>query len=306
MSILVELPENEYRADAFAKFDPAGGFSIGSARSMAWISQLAYETRLPDKVEEIGGRWDLRDVRCLREPAEGTLLMPETRGVLARAGEATILAFAGTDPLSPMDWITDFSLGRLEAEIHKGFEAAAATVWPETGPLIEEAMAAGRPLFVAGHSLGAAIAVVTVERAAREMGLARSQTYLLGCPRVGRAAFAARYNKAFGATTYRLVHGKDIVATVPPPGLGFRHIGRYLACDRGGRFDPALMLADSDSDAPSLAESGVSNIFRRLVDLLSGPLSRSSRADILGRLSQILAPGIGDHLPDRYCAALGP
>ena len=305
MSILVELPEDQYREDAFAAFDPAGEFSIGTARSMAWMSQLAYETRFPDKIERIGGLWGLREVRCLREPSGSTLPMPRTRGVLAATDEATILAFAGTDPLSLMNWITDFSLGRREAEIHKGFEAAAAAVWDETGSVIGQSMAAGRRLFVTGHSLGAAIAAVTVDRAAGEVGLGRSQTYLLGCPRVGRAAFAARYNEAFGATTYRLVHGKDVVAAVPPPELDFRHVGRYLACARGGKFDPADMLANADSDAPSPADEGVAGLFGRVAELVSGPLSRSPREDLLGQLSQILVPGIGDHLPDRYCAALG-
>ncbi len=46
MSILVELPENQYSTSAFVKFDPSAGFAIGTARAMAWMSQLAYETRL--------------------------------------------------------------------------------------------------------------------------------------------------------------------------------------------------------------------------------------------------------------------
>jgi len=35
-------------------------------------------------------------------------------------------------------------------------------------------------------------------------------------PRVGDADFAKRYNDTLGDTTYRLVHGADIVATIPP------------------------------------------------------------------------------------------
>jgi hypothetical protein len=34
--------------------------------------------------------------------------------------------------------------------------------------------------------------------------------------------------------------------------------------------------------------------------------SQNARKDTLGALTVALPPGIGDHLPDRYCAALTP
>jgi hypothetical protein len=43
MSFLTELPENFYARDALRGFDPAGPFSLGTARAMMWLSQLAYE-----------------------------------------------------------------------------------------------------------------------------------------------------------------------------------------------------------------------------------------------------------------------
>ena len=304
MSILVELPESEYDVTAFAAFDPGAGFSLASARSMAWMAQLAYETRWPDKVDRIGRLWGLRDVRCLLQPAHSTLPMSSTKGVLAAKDDVTILAFAGTDPLNLLNWITDFSLGRPGADLHEGFVAAAAAVWDEVGATIERSIAAGHRLFVAGHSLGAALALVTIDRAAQEKGLARSETYLFGCPRVGRAAFASRYNLEFGSSTYRFMHGADIVATVPPPELDFRHVGCFLACGRGERFDATRLMRDLDADLPTSGDDLISGIVWRLISLVSGPLSQSSRADVLGQISQVLAPGIADHLPDRYCTAL--
>src|SRR5215475_5786602 len=100
MSFVVELPLSEYNKDAFAQFDPTAAFQPGNALAMAWMSQLAYETRLPDKM----------------------------RGIIARKGEALIIAFAGTDPLNLLNWVSDFYLGQRTADAHAGFRDAAAAV----------------------------------------------------------------------------------------------------------------------------------------------------------------------------------
>src|SRR5262249_19071862 len=83
MSFLVELPQSEYNPDAFKQFDPAAAFSKGNALAMAWISQLAYETRLPDKIRAIGALWDLADISIVQQPAKSTLPLSDTRAVMA-------------------------------------------------------------------------------------------------------------------------------------------------------------------------------------------------------------------------------
>ncbi len=302
MSFLVELPQSEYDRNAFAQFAPRGGFTSGNALAMAWMSQLAYETRLPDKIEAIGKIWGLADhPKILRQPVKSTLPLSDTRGIIAGKDEAVIIAFAGTDPLNLLNWVSDFYLGRPDADVHEGFQDAAAAVWPDVEAAIERCMAAQRPLFVAGHSLGAAIALVTAERAQREKGLAAAQVFVFGAPRVGRPDFCASY--PFGSTTYRLVHGNDIVPTVPPAEFGFHHVGRYLRCDSGAKFNLMQLPDAADSDEPSSGSDFFSGIASRLRGLVGAP-SATSRADVLGMLSLLLAPSIGDHLPDRYIAAL--
>jgi triacylglycerol lipase len=305
MSFLVELPQSEFNPHAFTDFAPTGGFEKGNALAMAWMCQLAYETRLPDKVGAIGKLWGLDDVRILRQPAKSTLPMSDTRGVIASKDEALIIAFAGTDPLNLVNWVSDFYLGQSDADAHEGFQNAAAAVWPEVGAVIERCMKEKRRLFVVGHSLGAAIATVTVDRARREKGLETAQVFVFGAPRVGRAEFVARYNAAFGPTSYRLVHGRDIVATVPPSELGFHHVGRFLSCESGAKFNSTQLPAAFDSDEPSSGSDFFSAVADRLRNLF-GSLSPTSRVDALGRLTLLLAPSIGDHLPDRYFTALTP
>ncbi len=134
----------------------------------------------------------------------------------------------------------------------------------------------------------------------------RAEIYIFGAPRVGRTEFVTRYNSTFGPTTYRFVHGKDIVPTVPFSELGFHHVGRLLQCERGERFEPSRLLAEVSSDRPSPGDDFFSGIAERVRDLFGGPLSPTLRLDALGQLSQLLAPSIGDHLPDRYYNALRP
>nr|WP_249141910.1 lipase family protein [Bradyrhizobium diazoefficiens] len=302
VSFLVELPPDQYDRDAFANFSGTStGFDLGVARAMMWMSQLAYETHVPETITEISDLWHLSGLGLVSKPARSTLPLTDTRGIIARKDGATIVAFAGTDPLHLLNWVSDFSLGRPKDEVHEGFRDAAAAVWGQVKGVLSNAVARGSPIFIAGHSLGAAIAVMTADFARRELALGAAQIYLYGCPRVGRDDFVAPYDLAFGTSTYRLVHGADIVPTVPPPLLGFHHVGGYLHCASGGRFNVDTPPLAVGSDEP-MADAGVG---QQLGNLFIG-ISENTRSDAVGNLSVLLPPGIGDHLPDRYCAALTP
>ncbi|OKO81429.1 lipase [Bradyrhizobium sp. NAS80.1] len=302
MSILVELPPDQYDRNAFAKFNKdAADFDLGVARAMMWMSQLAYETHVPDTIEAVAALWNLADVRTLIQPVKSTLPVSDSRGVIARKDGATIVAFAGTDPLNLLNWVSNFTLGRPNALVHEGFSEAAAALWNDVKAALAAAAAAGSPIFITGHSLGAAIAVVTADFARQQLQLTKAQIYLYGCPRVGLTEFVTPYDATFGKMTYRLVHGADIVPTVPPPQLDFVHVGRYLACRQGAKFDAGQLTPGTGSNEPR-PDAG---LVAQLVSLFGGK-SLSTRTDAVGNLSVLLPSGIGDHLPDRYYAALTP
>jgi hypothetical protein len=303
MSFVVELPEEQYNADAFEMFAPRAGFSLGNARAMAWTSQLAYETQLPDKVVRISQKWGFETIRCFQQPAKTTLPLSSTHGIVGFRGEASIIAFAGTDPLNLLNWVSDFYLGRPGQDAHEGFVDAAASVWREVSDFVGRSIAERRALFITGHSLGAAIALVTADRVRTEEKVDEAEIYAFGCPRVWHTNFAEPFINTLGSTTYRLVYGQDVVATVPPTTLDFRHVGRLLQCARGGKFDAAQLLDHADSDEPLLGVGSLAQLPDKLQILLGG-LSPSTRTDLLGQFSQLLLPLIADHLPDRYYAAL--
>jgi pimeloyl-ACP methyl ester carboxylesterase len=299
MSILVELPLELYNRNAFADFKPVADFDLGTARAMAWMSQLAYECAHPDKIAKICEAWGLRRPRIIASALATRLPLLLTRGIIAEGHGATILAFAGTDPMVPANWFTDFDVKVTPDNVHRGFESAAAAVRDQ----VRDALAgrSERTLLLAGHSLGAALAAVTADRALLDLSLRADAVYGFGMPRGGGQEFARRYNDTLGATTYRLMHGEDIVASVPPSRLGFRHVGRLMRCARAGHFAGAPLAECTDD--PTFASSLIAGLRQGLLDFFAGRLQPTYRDDTLGRLSGFLAPPIGDHLPDRYCHA---
>jgi triacylglycerol lipase len=314
MSVLVELPLRFYEAnrDAFAAFKPVAPFNIGTARAMAWMSQLAYETAHRDKVEQVCGLFDLHLIEIIANDSDsGFELLPlHTRGVIAEGHGATIVAFAGTDPLIPVNWITDFNVGlrfRFNERVtppllHRGFETAFKSVASDVTRVL--ASRGETPVLVTGHSMGAALAVIAADHLLSEQNLRATAVYGFGVPRVGDQDFASRYNETLGSTTYRLVHGSDIVGSVPPSSFGFRHVGLLIRCARGTQFAAEPPLPEF-SDEPQFRDSLLDGFQEGVSDLFGLQLQPVIRDDVLGQMSRLLLPHFGDHLPDRYLRALG-
>jgi pimeloyl-ACP methyl ester carboxylesterase len=191
-------------------------------------------------------------------------------------------------------------------------------VWPK----IQAVLKAATPtkIFVTGHSLGGALAVLTAEKINTVLPGRVRAVYTFGMPRTGDRNFATGYNQSLGARTYRLAHGNDVVPTVAPSSLGFRHVGRYLHCARQGKFDPQALDPTPGSDLPPFLNGLAAN----LKDLLHGPLTNvvsdsvrinlaaafqlgavpaGMRTDPGGLVIELLPPPLRDHMPDRYIEA---
>jgi triacylglycerol lipase len=302
MSFLVRLPLEQYPADALDGLAP-GAFDLGKARAAAWLSQLAYEDD-EAKIDAIAQRWKLRRLVSFRPLADTVLPMPRTIGCVLKGRDMHIVAFSGTDPLAVANWITNFSFAMTADGIHRGFGAALDAAWPAVARVLGADAPAGNLLAV-GHSLGGALAVLCARRALQELAIKADAVYTFGQPRIGNTVFAEHFNGALGERTYRLIHGQDIVPTVPPATLGFVHVGRCLACERHSRFDASRLSATPSDQSPFVAKL-LDGLKDGLSQLLSGSLDPEIRPDLVGQASRALAPPIGDHLPDRYWRALSP
>lgn len=324
MSFLTTLPREHYKADAFGRFDGRkDAFDLGNARAMAWACQLAYETDDPRKVNDVATTWGLTVPAggIVSEEIVTPLPKASTQAIVCDRADAIIVAFAGTDPLVVADWISDFDIGRTTPGIANGFFVAAQAA-AKTIDAALSGFAADKPIFVTGHSLGGALAAIGAEsiQAARP-GRVRA-VYTFGMPRTGNSVFAARYNQALGSQTFRLVHGIDVVPTVAPSFLGFRHVGRLLRCASRGTFDAKLLAAldGPAADEPAFEKgisaqlkgllhgsmSGVMPITGRLKvlsALMLGVQTGGVRSDPGGLIIELLPPPLRDHMPDRYIQA---
>jgi hypothetical protein len=161
----------------------------------------------------------------------------DTQAFLARSSDGyAVLAFRGTELAKREDVKIDIEATRvsvLDGRIHSGFRIAYESVAKE----IEENVMKLKdlPLYITGHSLGAALATVATQRLEhnpriREMIAA---CYTFGSPRVGDQ----HYDLAFKSPIYRVVNTTDVVTVIPLLAMGYVHIGdvRYLG-SREGEF----------------------------------------------------------------------
>lgn len=314
MGFFTAFQENTYPSTRVEFSSTNGGFSLPTALGLSWAAQLAYETSDEGKFSRILSRWGWKLVAIIAADFNSVLPISTTNGFVARAGDATVIAFTGTEPENLLQWMRNFTVGAGEG-VHEGFEAGVEAVWEEQ---LRPHIAAGANLYFAGHSLGAALSVIAAARLCREIPEAAGKVravYTLGMPRVFTAASAQAYNDtrlapdaSLGQRTFRLVHGADIVPHVPSAigDLDYRHVGGALACPRGGRFNPqALQPPDNE---PTADDSPLS-----IKSLLGGgpgsgngemPPFPAAHAGVAFAMNA-LPRAVRDHLMDGYLRALG-
>jgi hypothetical protein len=201
----------------------------------------------------------------------------DTHCTMVELPDCWIIAFRGSKSIR--NWITDAEFERtlpagvdtrLGVKVHAGFYQALCSVseaiqkFLGNSPDFNDARPPGncKPLFITGHSLGGALAVLTAIEL-HMLGFPIAQVYTFGQPRVGNAAFKKFYEcnglpgSGLGARTFRLVYQEDIVPRVPHldprPATWcdpYRHAGTEVfvsSFDCGLTFNPSwwrLLLSD--------------------------------------------------------------
>jgi hypothetical protein len=308
MTSFVEILPEEYDKEAFKRFDAStSDFKLDNARALMWFSQLAYETHRRPTIDAVAlGKWDFTSVSSFNKDKISPKGSFETCGLIGERADAVILSFAGTDPGIWQNLATDFSpLPRAGLDMHGGFVLAAEAAREEIKQAVDLCKASQKPLFITGHSLGAALAALAAQQALAASMRPRA-VYGYGMPRVGGQQFQANYDADLGAVTYRLVHGDDLVARVPPTAARFHHVGRLLACDAGAKFDRARQPSQLGLDKPDLSGE-LTNTFQRGVgSLLTGHILSPPGPGTFGPLFPFIPTPIRDHLQDSYWKALSP
>lgn len=216
---------------------------------MAWIlasmSHLAYDhfenTRDLQKLRKLfvaklaSGHFDL--IRTFNDKKT------DTQAFLAKNDQFAVLAFRGTEVAKIEDIKIDARASKmsvLDGRVHAGFRQAYESIAKD----VEESILKlddKLPLYVTGHSLGAALATVATQRMEHNPRIREriAACYTFGSPRVGNS----HYDLEFKSPIYRVVNTTDIVTVIPLLAMGYIHIGdvRFLGA-KAGEFQRGVPL----------------------------------------------------------------
>jgi triacylglycerol lipase len=197
-------------------------------------------------------QFDLCNARaCARASADAyqrttiSVTGTDTHALIVESPDCIIIAFRGS--VSIRNWITDAEFARVTVlagmtttvKIHAGFNAAMnsilvpliTTVRGKRGELqMDGGAPSQKPIFLTGHSLGGALAVLAAI-ALHRAGFEITQVYTFGQPRVGNSDFKDWYNLYLGWRTFRMVYQEDIVPRIPHlPAFRdpYRHVGQEV------------------------------------------------------------------------------
>jgi triacylglycerol lipase len=123
---------------------------------------------------------------------------------------------------------TDFAAAGVKARFHLGFMNALADIWEPVHAAVEaELKKADRPLWITGHSLGGALAMLAAWTFKRRF-INVHQIYTYGAPMIGNAAASEAFDKAFPDKVYRYVNCTDPVPKLPTMSLVANDYGHCL------------------------------------------------------------------------------
>ncbi len=206
---------------------------------MAWVlasmAHLAYDrfedgglpkTLLLKKLEGGNFKW-VDGFNAVKTDTQAFLVVKEDSSF-------AVLAFRGTETTKLTDILTDATASMtktIEGKVHTGFRKAYQSV--ESDIVKSVAKLSGIPLYITGHSLGAALATYATQCLEQNPAF-RDQIaacYTYGSPRVGNTEF----DRDFKSVIYRVVNTTDIVTVIPLLVMGYIHIGdiRFLERNPG-------------------------------------------------------------------------
>lgn len=137
-----------------------------------------------------------------------------TQAILISFKDSVVLAFRGTEATSIKDIKSDARAVSTACDsggmIHSGFKDAFDDVRFDIEKRLAKDDVVNKPLYITGHSLGGALAIVAAKKLEHPGGLAACYTY--GSPRVGDEDWIEEIKTPI----YRVVNAADCVTMLPP------------------------------------------------------------------------------------------
>ena len=158
-----------------------------------------------------------------------------TQAYVCTNADHIVVAFRGTESPTSIeglkDWLltdavnllmvpggrlgTDLAGAGVGARFHQGFVNAIGEIWEPVYQAVDgELKKSDRPLWITGHSLGGALALLAGWLFHRKM-IAVHQIYTFGGPMVGNADAVAAIDREFKGKIFRFVNSPDPVPRLP-------------------------------------------------------------------------------------------
>lgn len=201
---------------AFSFNSKEPGYSLENAMILADFSNLAYfdKTFVNEQLE----LWGYKLLYWLEDKES------DAQGFVAGKDDYVIICFRGTNSITDVVydvWFLKTPAYAGQGKVHKGFQKALESIWPQLIKKIDK----NTRLFVAGHSLGGAMAILAAHQLTLE-NYTVAGVYTYGSPRVGNRDFKKAYDELLKDKTFLHINFTDIVPTAPPEILGFAHPGK--------------------------------------------------------------------------------
>lgn len=220
MDPLLNLLDQRPREGWSWNFEPAAeAENAVNAVALCNASLLTYSPQ--QDVKRFLAKWNFEEPQILRGFS--------TQGFVARRENIVVVAFRGTEPINADDWLSNVNYHQLTLKdvpglLHGGF---ANDLGDGVTEQMRDAVAKLAPnektrVFITGHSLGGALAVIGAALLHFREGRRIAGVYTYGQPRVGDPAFSTAFDQALGAVTFRYVNDLDVVPHVPPTRLAAR------------------------------------------------------------------------------------
>mgnify|MGYP001158474488 FL=1 len=214
---------------------------------MGWLADCSEGERAA-VLAKLAGRAYLSEQEL--KAAQNQIKMKRKKAVLVKDGDAEawifftrddgiIVSCRGTEPTKFSDILADLKTYPVRhprnGRVHAGFYEYTQLIFDEVLEIVKANRKKQENVYVIGHSLGGAMAVLVAEALTNE-GIPVKELRTYGQPRVGNRLFRQHLEGCDIGAYIRYVNNNDIVPSVPPTWLLFVHGGKLMYINHYGKI----------------------------------------------------------------------
>ena len=177
---------------------------------------------------------------------------------------------------------TDFAAAGVGSRFHRGFMEALHDIWEPLLAVVTKATeSSDRPLWVTGHSLGGALALLAAWRLQRNF-ITVHEVVTFGAPMIGNGTAAKAFEQEFVGKIFRYVNFEDPVPLLPSISL------------------VANTYAHCQSEVSLTAMAAVTSALDALKESAGSAVDRLIEASQIDQLWKVVQGRISAHFIDHY------